>query len=112
MTIISQTLGTRPVNQDTVQEILNREVIPVLRKAREAINTRLVMLAETVGDGVTVTFSVAHSLGTKDIAVTAYQISTGTDLALTAVTRTDDDTVSVTFAAPPPASDARVLVRV
>ena len=65
--------------------------------------------AADVGDGTTTAIAVTHSLGTKDVIVQIFDKSTG-DTVFTDVTRTDTDTVTLTFATAPSTDAYRVLV--
>jgi len=65
--------------------------------------------AEDIGDGATTAIAVTHGLSTKDVIVQIFDKATG-DTVFTDVTRTDTDTVTVTFATAPSTDAYRVLV--
>jgi hypothetical protein len=69
--------------------------------------------AQTVGDGATTVFTVAHGLGTLDTQTSVYNPLTGLEYLPTAYTVVHNSpTVStVTFAAAPAAGAARILVQ-
>lgn len=65
--------------------------------------------AENIGDGAATAIAVTHNLGTKDVIVQIFDNATG-DTVFTDVTRTDTNTVTVTFATAPSTDAYRVLV--
>lgn len=66
--------------------------------------------AATIGDGTTTTFNVTHSLGSEDVTVEVYEISTGTTF-YAKVTRTSTTVVSVAFGSAPSTNQFRVVVK-
>lgn len=69
----------------------------------------MVTYAETIGDGVATSFAVAHGLGSKDVNVDVYKVSTGATVEPDIV-RTDNDTVTVSFLTAPSSNEYRVTV--
>lgn len=71
--------------------------------------------AETIGNGSSTSFTIEHLLGTRDVSVTVYDVSSHAELpigaTLTSVVHTTRDTVTVTFAAAPASGAYRVVVR-
>lgn len=65
----------------------------------------------TIGDGTTSTFTVTHSLGTRDVIVTCYSLSSPYETLLPVVTRPDTSSVSLSFMTPPASNSVRVMVR-
>ena len=65
--------------------------------------------ATSVGNGALTTIPVAHNLGTRDVTVTVYDNSTFEEV-LPDVVHTDTNTVNLTFAVAPTASQYRVVV--
>jgi hypothetical protein len=118
--IVDQVIGNKALTAENQLETLNREVIPVIRRLREAVNGRAGgYYAETFGDGVATSFTISHGLGTKDVLVQVYTVSSGIDAtelfyptAGGSIVRDGDDTVTLTIAFGVPAVDElRVVVR-
>jgi hypothetical protein len=65
--------------------------------------------AETIGDGSATSFNIDHNLGTKDVIVQLYDVSSG-DTVFSDVVRSTTSRVVVTFASAPANNDIRVLV--
>ena len=65
--------------------------------------------AQNIGDGSDTTITVDHNLGTKDVIVQLYEISTG-DTVVTDVQRSTANQVILTFATAPASSSLRALV--
>lgn len=65
--------------------------------------------AVTIGNGSATTITVTHNLGTLDVVVSVYRLSTGTEVDCD-VTKTDGNTITLTFAEAPAASSLRVTV--
>lgn len=113
MAVVEKSLSPKPVTSDNLLDTMNREIVPVLKTARDGINRWLVSYSVTVGDGVATVFAIPHPLGTKDVFVQLKDVATDTiinDPTYTAVT-TDDSTVTVTAPAPPAVDGLRVSVR-
>lgn len=64
----------------------------------------------TVGDATALTFAIHHGLGSLDVSVTMYEISTGADV-FAGVTRTGPDDIQIDFTYPIEANSHRVIVR-
>lgn len=64
---------------------------------------------ESIGNAGDTDFTVAHNLGSLDVMVQLYEVSSG-DTVFADVTRVDTNNVSVRFAAPPEINDIRVLI--
>jgi len=64
---------------------------------------------ENIGDGSATSYSVTHSLATRDVVVQVYDNSTY-ETVFTDVVRTDANNVTVTFASAPASDAYRVLV--
>ena len=69
--------------------------------------------AETIGDGVTTVFAIAHNLGTLDTQTQAYNPITGLQIAPTAYTavHTSPNVTTLTFGVAPAAGAARVVIQ-
>lgn len=66
-------------------------------------------MTATVGDGTATEYPITHGWGTKDVAVSAYLVSTGEDVIVPVVERTPTSVV-VGFGAAPAAASVRVLL--
>jgi hypothetical protein len=66
--------------------------------------------AQTVGDGVTTTFTLHHNLGTQDVTVGARELATGEEVEVDVPSRTPN-TVTVRFASAPTADAYRIVVQ-
>lgn len=66
--------------------------------------------ATDIGDGGSSSFSVTHSLGTRDVHVSVYETASPFEEAECTIARSDTSTVTITFAAPPSAGEYRVYV--
>jgi len=75
-------------------------------------NLRALEHAQTIsGDGTTTSFTVTHSMGTRDVIVQVYDTSTY-DTVITDVTRTSTSVVTIDFGIAPAVSENyRVLVK-
>lgn len=82
--------------------------IPDEDTAEEGSGT-LSKYSATIGDGANTTFTVTHSLGTRDVVVEVYE--TGYyETVYAAVRRATLNSIEVTFATPPDSSSRRVVV--
>lgn len=67
--------------------------------------------SQTVGDGTSLNYTVAHGFGTSDVLVSVRNTSTGElDTLPVAVNASDPDRVTLAFDTAPAASGARVTV--
>lgn len=115
MAVVDQDVSAKPIIAETVLDALNREVVPVLRRVRAGVNKFVPAYAETVGDGLSTSFSVAHNLDSEDVFVELRNVATGelvVDKSLYTITVDDANTVIVNTPVAPAASNLRVLVRV
>lgn len=64
--------------------------------------------AQTIGDGVATSIAVTHNLGTTDCVVQVFQVSDGAEV-IADVTRTDANTVTLTFGTAPATDQYRVV---
>jgi hypothetical protein len=64
-----------------------------------------------IGDGVNVSYTVTHNLGTRDVEVTIYRNATPYDEVIVDVQHTTTNTVTVLFSIPPTTNQFRVQVR-
>lgn len=111
MAAVDQGIGSKALTEQTVLVVLNRELVPLVRRLRAVVNERLDASVATIGDGVSLSYAIEHGLGTRDVFVTVYDLVSYLDVVPASVTRTDEDTVTVTFAAPPAVDFYRVLIR-
>lgn len=66
--------------------------------------------AETVGDGSATSFTITHNLGTYDVMIGIYKVSTGECVACNTI-RTSTNAISVGAFPAPASNDLRVLVQ-
>lgn len=66
--------------------------------------------AADVGDGSNTTYTITHSLGTKDVVVSVYRKDSPYDVVFCDVVITDTNTVTLTFAVAPTSAQFRVVV--
>jgi len=66
--------------------------------------------AQSIGDGAAVSYTVTHSLNTKDVSVDVYDLATGATV-YPDVTRGTVNAVTVAFDVAPTTNQYRVLVR-
>jgi hypothetical protein len=115
MAVVDQAISTKAIEPEVqdVTRALNREVVPVVRRLRAAVNERLNAAATTFGDGVSLVADVEHPFNTTDVFVSVYNIATGMEVYYPTVfyERTSASNVRVTFAFAPSADNARILVR-
>jgi len=74
----------------------------------ERLNITPVVSAFTIGDGVETTFSCEHALGTMDVIVQIYDITTGATVETESI-RVNDQSVSIEFADAPASNSYRVV---
>ena len=65
--------------------------------------------AASIGDGSNTSYAVTHNLGTKDVIVQLYDVSTN-DTVFADVVRTSTTVVTVSFTSAPTTNDIRVLI--
>lgn len=112
MALIDQRLDEKAVDEKSLIHWLNNQLRPVVRKMRDVVNARAGgYYAETFGDGAATVFVVSHGLGSRDVLAQFYDTATLLDLAPTSIERTDVDTITATFGAPPALNGARAVVR-
>ncbi len=116
MSVVDQAISTKAItpDPDAIADALNREVVPVVRRMRAAVNERLNAAATTFGDGVSAVADVEHPFATTDVMVVVYNLLNGLELTQPAdvtVQRTSSSVVRVTFAVAPAVDEARILVR-
>ena len=75
-----------------------------------AVNLSDFTFKTSIGDGVTLAYGVTHSLGTKDVIVQLYDVSSN-DTVYADVVRNTINQVTVTFASAPASNDIRVLIQ-
>ena len=75
-----------------------------------AVNLSDFTFKTSIGDGVTFAYGVTHSLGTKDVIVQLYDVSSN-DTVYADVVRNTINQVTVTFASAPASNDIRVLIQ-
>lgn len=62
-----------------------------------------------IGDGIVLSWPITHNLGTREVTVQVYD-ATSYDTVEADVVRTNDNTVTVSFASPPPAQAFKVVI--
>lgn len=70
-------------------------------------------VAQTVGNGSSASFTITHGLGTKDLTVTVYDVSGGSDdgdVVYTDINYTSTDALTVQFASAPASNAYRVVI--
>ena len=66
--------------------------------------------AATIGDGTNTSYTVTHNLGSKDVIVQLYDVSSD-DTVIADIVRTSTNVVTVSFSAAPTTNDIRVLIQ-
>ncbi len=95
-----QTQAVYPIAIDTYGHITGYgEAVEVIKKYTETIT----------GDDDTTEFTVTHSLGTKDVTIQIYDTTTNEDVIVD-TTRTDENTVKVSFASAPSSEQSYQVV--
>ena len=64
----------------------------------------------SIGDGTNTSIAVTHSLGTTDVIVQLFDVSSG-DTVYADVVRTSTSVVTVSFGAAPATNDIRILIQ-
>lgn len=67
--------------------------------------------AVNIGDGASVSYTVTHNLGTRDVRVTVYRNATPWDEVIVDVQHTTTNTLTVLFTTAPAVNQFRVLVQ-
>lgn len=115
MPVVDQAISAKAIEpeQADIARALNREVVPVVKRLRAAVNERLNAAATAFGDGVSTVASVEHPFNTLDVLVAVVNVTTGEDMYPpdAVVARDSESEVIVTFLVAPPADGARILVR-
>ena len=65
--------------------------------------------AETIGDGVETSYAITHGLGTEDVVVSTYIVTTGEEINCDKY-MTDTDTVTLEFATAPTTNQVRCVI--
>lgn len=114
MAVVDRDISPKPIDEDSTLDVLNREIVPVSRMMRAAINRHLLAYSKTVGDGAETIFDVVHGLNSEDVFVSLRDVSSGAiiDQSTYTITVTDETTVRVVAPAPPATNDLRISVRV
>ena len=73
------------------------------------VGSRVQAFATSIGDGATLTYTVAHNLATTDVAVTVRDLTVG-DIVYPTVDVVDTDHISITFGTAPTTNEMRILV--
>jgi hypothetical protein len=68
------------------------------------------MFAATIGDGLALTYTITHNLGTRDVNVTVYQTAAPFQEQLAVIQHTTINTVTAIFSVPPVLNSLRVVV--
>ena len=87
----------------------NGQYLSSTGSATKWVSPPVTSYATTIGDGVTLAYTITHNLGTEDIAVEVYNISTG-ETDIVDVDRTSTNAITVTFAVAPSTNSERVVV--
>lgn len=114
MAVVDRDISPKPIDEESTLDVLNREIVPVSRMMRAAINRFMFAYSKTVGDGVTLSFDIEHGLGTEDVSVQLKDAVSGAllDLFPYTVTVVDANTVNVVALVAPAVNGLRVSVRV
>jgi hypothetical protein len=108
--------------KDTEPETLKRvfyELDAFLKQIAKEVNTMrgdlygggiACRFATTVGDGSTTTFTITHNLGTKDVHVVCYNLSSPFAEVYPTVQHTTENSVTIIFASAPPQNGVRVVI--
>ena len=64
----------------------------------------------SIGDGTNTSYTVTHNLGSKDVIVQLYDVSSN-DTVIADIVRTSTNVVTVSFSAAPTTNDIRVLIQ-
>jgi predicted acyltransferase (DUF342 family) len=90
----------------TWNETSNHWEIGLANGPQHAITRKFV---SQIGDGVVLSWPITHNLGTREVTVQVYD-ATSYDTVEADVVRTNDNTVTVSFASPPPAQAFKVVI--
>lgn len=85
-----------------------RAVTPL--KLKNMLNAAVGGYSGTIGDGVTLTYTVTHNLGTKAVSVALYEAATDLEVWTTVSTPTIN-TVSIAFESAPATNQFRVVIK-
>lgn len=81
MALIDQRLDEKAVDEKSLMHWLNNQLRPVVRRMRDVVNARAGgYYAETFGDGAATSFVITHGLGSLDVHVQVYTVSSGADV--------------------------------
>lgn len=115
MSVVDQAISAKAIEPeaDDIARALNREVVPVVKRLRAAVNERLNAAAVPFGDGVSTVATVEHPFNTLDVFVTVVDLATGQDMLPpdAVAVRDSASEVIVTYLVAPPADGTRILVR-
>jgi hypothetical protein len=78
--------------------------------AAAAAGAGLDKVSASVGDGSATTYTVTHSLGTRDVLVQVTRVASPYDVVIADVAAATESTVTVTFATAPTSNQYRVVV--
>lgn len=90
----------------TWNEALDRWEIGLDGGAQHALTRKY---TSQIGDGVQLSWPITHNLGTREVTVQVYDVSSY-DTVEADVVRTGDNVVTVSFASPPPAGAFKVVI--
>jgi hypothetical protein len=115
-TIAAPTSGIRTfegsVEVNNVLTVAGVDVIKTIDETKvivaERLNITPVVSAFTIGDGVKTAFSCEHALGTMDVIVQIYDMTTGATVETESI-RVNDQSVSIEFAVAPDTNSYRVV---
>lgn len=94
------------------------EVLPVVQSAttKGATIDQIVAyggvkkFAANIGDGTNVSYTVTHSIGTRDVQATVYRNATPYDEVIVDVQHTDVNNLTFVFSTPPTSNQFRVVI--
>lgn len=100
------TVGNPLEKYVTRRELTERGIYP----ARDGLPTVTRRHTEVIGDGSTTVFAIKHGLGTREIAVSLRNTTTGAITSPTNAVASTPDTLTLTFGAAPAAGAVSVSV--